>query len=178
MQELNEGQLLELDNPATQQTKKSSVADLYKVLAAKQFIQDRKKEDVLINVVIPDKLYTNLNILKAPIDIQNLMTSAITNKSSKTRDFEKWGMVDPIATYNEADDCCATAFSKFNSKIQLASSEDERQMNKANIVSEGILVKNNNVLNEITTEAATAAGVQTGLAVSNGINVINCFQKN
>ena len=60
------------------------------------------------------------------------MTSAITNKSSKTRDFEKWGMVDPIATYNEADDCCATAFSKFNSKIQLASSEDERQMNKAN----------------------------------------------
>ena len=175
MQELNEGQLLELDNPATQQTKKSSVANLYKALAAKQFIQDRKKEDVLINVVIPDKLYTNLNILKAPIDIQNLMTSAITNKSSKTRDFEKWGMVDPIATYNEADDCCATAFSKFNSKIQLASSEDERQMNKANIASEGILVKNNNVLNEITTEAATAAGVQTGLAVSHGINVINCF---
>ena len=39
------------------------------------------------------------------IDIQNLMTSAITNKSSKTRDFEKWGMVDPIATYNEADEC-------------------------------------------------------------------------
>jgi cold shock CspA family protein len=35
MQELNEGQLLELDNPATQQTKKSSAANLYKALAAK-----------------------------------------------------------------------------------------------------------------------------------------------
>ncbi len=175
IKELKENQLLELDNPAIQETNKPSATNLYKALCAKQFIQDRKKEDVLINVVVPDKLYTNLNILKSPIDIQNLMTSAITNKSEKTRDFEKWGMVDPIATYNEADDCCATAFSKFNSKIRLASSEDERQMNKENVASEGVLIKNNNVLNEITTADATAAGVHGGLAISHGINLINCF---
>jgi len=103
------------------------------------------------------------------------MTSAITNKSEKTRDFEKWGMVDPIATYNSAEDCCATAFKNFNSKIQLAKSKDEQQLNKENVASEGILIKNTNVLNEITTAAATAAGVQSGLAISHGINLINCF---
>jgi hypothetical protein len=104
------------------------------------------------------------------------MKSAETNKANKTRDFEKWGMVNPVDTYNAAEDCCEKAFSSFfNNKIKLTTDKAEIKDNKTNLTpktNESIEYNDYYALNEVGMTGAAAGSAIGKAAGVAGANVL------
>ena len=134
---LNEGTVLNAqkpDNTAANSVQHQSDSTIMDRIATKQFIQERKRELLPIDIAVPSDFYTPIMLKPGPQDLQVVMHTVQTNKARKTRDLEAWGMVDPISTFNNAEDCCQKIFNSFFSgPIQLAQSKAELKANKQDI---------------------------------------------
>jgi hypothetical protein len=86
---------------------------------------------------------------------------------------EKWGMVDPITTYNVAEDDCNKAFSSFfGQRIQLAGSKEEIKGNKQTVMkpsSESFKYNGNNELYESAAAVGAGIGSLIGNAAAKGL---------
>lgn len=134
---LNEGTVLNAqkpDNIAANSVQQQLDFTLMDRIAIKQFIQERKRELLPIDIAVPSDFYTPIMLKPGPQDLQVVMHTVQTNKARKTRDLEAWGMVDPISTFNNAEDCCQKIFNSFfGGPIQLAQSKAEMKANKQDI---------------------------------------------
>jgi len=120
------------------------------------YIQEKKKERLPIDIIVSDSLGKNLNIPNVPEDINNIMSSYQTNKARKTENIGGV-MVDPIKTYDHAEDICETIFGKyFNGGKNISLSLDKKEH-----TNESVLFNNLN-------EDITTAG-QLGIAVGNAV---------
>lgn len=153
--------LFELDNPIKQESggQQQSDFDAMSIDTQYMYMQEKKKERLPIDIIVSDNLGKNLNIPNVPEDINNIMSSYQTNKARKTENIGGV-MVDPIKTYDHAEDICETTFGKyFNSGKNISLSLDKKEH-----TNESILF--NNLNEEITT--AGQLGVAVGNVVGEG----------
>ena len=153
--------LFELDNPIKQENGDQQQSDFDAMSADTQYMymQEKKKERLPIDIIVSDSLGKNLNIPNVPEDINNIMSSYQTNKARKTENIGGV-MVDPIKTYDHAEDICETTFGKYfgdSKKISLS-------LDKKDHANESLSF--NNLNEEITT--AGQLGVAVGDAVGQG----------
>ena len=184
---LNEGTVLnnaqKPDNIAANSVQHQSDFTIMDRIATKQFIQERKRELLPIDIAVPSDFYTPIMLKPGPQDLQVVMHTVQTNKARKTRDLEAWGMVDPISTFNNAEDCCYKIFNSFfRGPIQLAQSKAEIKANKQDIKDsneslayESVSYNYYKPLNESAALTGLALGNIAGSLASAGVNFLGAM---
>lgn len=153
--------------PNNNQTQKTNTEfNMFEGAAEYQYILQRKKEALPVNIILPQSFSLPVKLPTSPEDINNIMSSYQNNKARKTKNIGGV-MQDPIQTYNLADACCRNAFGNFFGKeIKFEGDEQKRQQNEKTIdknTNESYNYKDFPVLNESAEVATLGLKVGTGI---------------
>lgn len=134
------------------------------------YVQDKKKQDLPVNIIIPEELSVNINIPSIPVDINNIMSSTKVNTARKTLNLGDT-MEDPIETYNQAKDLCAITFENFFKEGSIKFTNPKTNAN------EGVLFNESNSLNEGTPAVVIGAthGATAGSIAASGLSYVAGF---
>lgn len=146
-----------------QEAQTNSTFNAFEADAEYQYIIQRKKEALPVNIVLPQKFDLPVKLPTPPEDISNIMSSYQNNKARKTKNIGGV-MQDPIQTYNHADACCRDAFGNFfGQAIKLQDNEKQQKLSKSYIH------KSNESYNydefPVLNESAAATGVKIGTGI-------------
>ena len=146
-----------------QEAQTNSTFNAFEADAEYQYIIQRKKEALPVNIVLPQKFDLPVKLPTPPEDISNIMSSYQNNKARKTKNIGGV-MQDPIQTYNHADACCRDAFGNFfGQAIKLQDNEKQQKLSKSYIH------KSNESYNydefPVLNESATTTGIKIGTGI-------------
>lgn len=122
-----------LESPTSHSEQPKMASDMMEARGFSLYMAEQQRESMPVHIQMSDIFEDSVYIPKAPADINNLMKSFITNKARKTKNIGGV-MVDPVETYDQAENLCQKYFGKFfKSGIKLTKDTDQIKQNKRTV---------------------------------------------